>query len=347
MIDLKKLCAIVQQNCHISDGLYAQDYGLCTYLMKMRELYRWEHSLPLTASLPQADIGKWLTAREQLWAQLTEESFACLPVHHHCFDPFEATAINQLLIPQGMVYGGGYGQFCKPLFFIALLYQHQQRQGVDIIIADKEYARDLTAPAAMTQGNTIFIRRESLRRLLWERIEEWRWQKAQNPVQQQLESYWREQDLETTLDELRDREVETLIDHELGEIQAGQLLGHQWEQMLLALAGHQAELLARAVRDHLADCLVTLPRLLAQQHPFSLLFYFSNLKGLRKTVFPALVNAFQQWLADSHQLESLAAVVRQGQDHWLATAQSFLALYAADPQHSPVLISQQKQYIIQ
>ncbi len=53
MLDLQKLYESVQKNCHISDGLHAQDYGLCTYLLKMRELYRWEKGLPLTAQLPK------------------------------------------------------------------------------------------------------------------------------------------------------------------------------------------------------------------------------------------------------------------------------------------------------
>ena len=40
--ELQSLRRSVQRNCDISDAEFAQSYSLCTYLLKMRELYRWE-----------------------------------------------------------------------------------------------------------------------------------------------------------------------------------------------------------------------------------------------------------------------------------------------------------------
>ncbi|RKZ64499.1 MAG: hypothetical protein DRR08_00335 [Candidatus Parabeggiatoa sp. nov. 2] len=55
-------------------------------------------------------------------------------------------------MPQGIVYGGGIGQFWKPSFFIGRLYQQKWREGLEILMAADEYARDLSAPPAMTLG---------------------------------------------------------------------------------------------------------------------------------------------------------------------------------------------------
>lgn len=339
MEDPQKLYDIVQQNCHISDGLHAQDYGLCTYLLKMRELYRWEKKLPLSAKLPQEEIGKWLSEREQLWENLADKSFACIPINDHCYDPFETATINQILLPQGLVYSAGYGIYCKPLFFIGRLLRRERREGLEIFIAADEYARDLTAPPAMSQGTTIFVRRESVRRLLWEKLETWKGKKNQNHLVRLLETYHTHQDIETALDQMSDDQIETMIDHEIGEVQAGKLLGEKWEKMLIEISGSRAELIARAVRDHLADCLVTLPKLLERTQPVALWFYFLNLKGMRQALFPSLVTALQQWLEENKNLDVLTEIVEKGQTYWFDTAQSFLTCYTANTADSATFIS--------
>lgn len=341
MTNLQKLYETVQQNCHISDGLYAQNYGLCTYLLKMRELYRWEKGLPLTASLPQKDVGEWLSKREQLWENLANESFGCIPINNDCYDPFDTNTINRTLLPQNIIYGGGYGAFCKPSFFIGTLFKQEWREGLEIFMVADEYVRDLSAPPAMTLGTTIFIRRESLRRSLWEKIEGWNWKKPENHFARLLEIYQVHQNMEVALNKMMDDEMETMINHEIGEVQAGKLLGDNWEKMLIAISGSKAELIARAVRDHLADCLVTLPKLLKNKQSTTLLFYLANLTGMRQVLFPALVNAFQHWLVDENHLNKLTKVVKQGQIHWLNTAQSMLTWYMNRPADCATLIGSQ------
>jgi hypothetical protein len=338
MLNLKELYDIVQQNCHISDGLHAQDYGLCTYLLKMRELYRWEKGLPLTAPLPKQEIGEWLSQREQLWDELTDNSFHCLPIGNSCYDPFDATTINKILLPQSIVYSGGYGQFGKPSFFIGRLLTQTWREGLEILIAADEHARDLFAPPAMSQNKVIFIRQQSVRRTLWERIEDWNWKKPNNHIAKLLSIYNASKDMEMALDKMTADEIETMISHEMGEIQAGELLGEDWDNMLVAVAGTKAEIIARAVRDHLADCLVTLPQLLAQQQTSTLLLYFANLRGMRQALFPGLVEAYQYWLTHENDIKMLAKTVKQGQNDWLNTAQSLLACYTANPTDCATLI---------
>ncbi|MEJ2622672.1 MAG: hypothetical protein P8163_21250 [Candidatus Thiodiazotropha sp.] len=60
---LRQLCCTVQRNCHISDARHGTDYGLCTYLLKMREYYRWENGLDYQASL--TNESAWSDVRSQ------------------------------------------------------------------------------------------------------------------------------------------------------------------------------------------------------------------------------------------------------------------------------------------
>ena len=55
----------------------------------------------------------------------------------------------------------------KPVFFFAELERRETHEGYSLIVAGREYARDLAAPPAMTREHTIYIRRESLRRMLF------------------------------------------------------------------------------------------------------------------------------------------------------------------------------------
>ena len=119
--NLPGLAEAVQRNCDISDARFAGDYGMCTFLLKMREYYRWENELPFGRNLPKDELGEWLKSREQAWERIEEEAFEPLPLASGALDPFEAAAANRELLPQGGVYGAGYGRMGKPVFFLGAL----------------------------------------------------------------------------------------------------------------------------------------------------------------------------------------------------------------------------------
>ncbi|QKQ26772.1 Sfum_1244 family protein [Candidatus Reidiella endopervernicosa] len=170
--EIDSLIETVQQNCHISDARFAQNYTLCIYLLKMRELYRWEQGHGYEEKLAHEALGGWITEREALWDRVENDAFSDLSFASQLFSPFESDMLNNKLFPHGYVYSGGYGRFAKPLFVVAELESQQQHQAMNIVITGRELARDIVAPPAMTQGKTIIVRRESLQRMLWERIEE-------------------------------------------------------------------------------------------------------------------------------------------------------------------------------
>lgn len=323
---LEALREAVQTNCHISDAQFAGEYTLCVYLLKMRELYRWEQGLPFGAALPKEDVGPWLSEREQLWEELQERDFAPVTVDDQSFNPLDTDAINEALASHDLVYSGGFGSGCRPHFFLAELELRQDHDDLRILVAGRELARDLTAPPAMALGSTIFIRRESLRRMIWEKLEEWRWRRNEGALARAFRYYDFDADPEGSLEAITDTELNSVILHERGEVRAGDLLGDEWNQMLAALPRSQAELMARAVRDHLADCLSTLPGLIEDVRPASLHFYFGNLHAMRKELFPGLHEAYLHWV-ENDRLERLQELAERGSRHWHQVATDMLDLY--------------------
>jgi hypothetical protein len=320
---LRELCCAVQRNCHISDARHGGDYGLCTYLLKMREYYRWEQGLDYNSALTNESVGEWLTAREALWESLSEDEFAPLPLQGKEYDPFDVERINCLLEPLGLVYSAGYGLSNKPLFFLGHLVRREEPGGVTVWVAGRELARDLMAPAAMCQGDRIYIRQESFRRLLWEKLESWRWHKPDNALGRAFAYYDFENNLEPALDQMVEKELNTVLLHEQGEHLAGLELGEAWNALLSALGHSPAELMARAIRDHWADCRITLPVLLEREDAASIHFYLGGLSGIRQELFPRLKKAYEQWHASNDWLH-LKRCVEEGEAHWSALAKTLL-----------------------
>ena len=343
MLDLNALTATVQKNCHISDAQYAGQYTLCIFLLKMREYYRWENAIPQSHTLTKEAVGNWLTEREDYWDNLISLPLAPLTIAGQQFEPFDSEAINAILNPLGYVYSGGIGVFHKPYFFLGKLEKKSRQNGVTLLISSKEYARDLVAPPAMLQGNTVFIRKECLRRTIWERIEEWRLKKlSETAMARALACYTQHDpssiaqnlhpniDMESILDQMTDNELESVLLHETGEAQVKKLLGNRWEELLAALPPRStAELITRAVRDHLADSLTTLPKLIAIKNTAALHFYFANFTGMRRELYPDALRAYQSWV-DSGSLASLEQATQHGQQHWHTFAQQILDIYSAE-----------------
>ena len=325
-MDLEQTVATVQKNCHISDAQFAGDYTLCIFLLKMREFYRWENRLPYGGALPRDEVGRWMQARERLWEELESSPFEPLVIDDRSFDPFDTAGINRALLPRGYVYSAGYGRFSKPHFFLATLRDSSERDGVRIHVAAREYARDIVAPPAMLLDGVIYLRQESLRRYLWERVEEWRWNRGSDSMARAVEHYDFDADVEAALDRMTDVETESVILHELGEARAEQLLGERWAAMLAELSRSRVEIMVRAVRDLLADCLSTLPGLLRRGEPAALHFFFANLTGMRRHLFPEALDSYRRWTeGDPRALPQLAEA---GAARWLDVAREILDLHA-------------------
>ena len=332
----QQLARAVQHNCNISDARFAGNYTMCIYLLKMREYFRWEMDQDFGSTLTRDDVGKWLSEREQLWQEIEDQDYTPLALGGELHDPFHSGSINSKLLEHGLVYSAGIGQKSKPHFFLADLAGRQSINGYEIYISAREYARDLTSPPAMSQDRTIYIRRESFKRMIWEKTEQWRWSKPQNAMARAIACYDFDNDLQGALDKMTRHELQAAVLHEIGEIEAGDLLPG-WHPMISQLMFTQAEIMARAVRDHLADALSTLPALLQDNQEASIHFYMANLTSMRKHIYPSLVDAYNNWLEDrdSARLQSL---VDKSRKHWQAIATEMLALFDhyGENSHEPI-----------
>lgn len=332
MFNVNTLIKQIQHNCNISDAHYAGNYSLCTYLLKMREYYRWEANIPMSYSLSRDTVGKWLTQREQMWDEIEEHDYSDLLCDSEQIDPYNNHAVNQHSLQHGYVYSSGRGLFNKPHFFLGELVRKEYVENLEIFISGKELARDLVAPPAMLIGNQVYIRQESIRRFIWEKIEENRWRRLEeSPVIQAANCYGTDirrkdidsQGLEALLDCMTTNETESALHHELGEAAAGQILQDNWNEMLMSIMGNKAEFIARAVRDHLADALCTLPWLIESNNEPSLHFYFGNFTGLRKLLFPEAQHAYQQWSLSGDK-DALLKISDEAASRWQREAEQLL-----------------------
>ena len=141
-----------------------------------------------------------------------------------------------------------------------------------------------------------------------------------------------DQDAEQALERFTEIVLPQVVAHEQGERLAGEQLGPRWAEVLSGLGHSRAEILLRALRDHLADSLTTLPRLLHDlaaapaldsDAARALHFYFANLSGMRKALWPELRAAYDHWVATG-ELELLEAERAAATARWSGLAQSAL-----------------------
>ncbi len=322
-----ELVAAVRRNCAISDARHAREMTMCTYLLAMREQFRWERGVDLGAPLARDEVGAWLSAREAEWERLAGEDYRRLPLGGEEVDPWDADAVNRVLLPERLVYGAGIGRFGKPQFFVAALLREEWRGTSRILVGGHEHARDLDAAPAATRGDTIYVRRESLARVLWEKAEAWGSRGGGGALGAALDAHGFESGSATALDRMVEAEVETLVLHELGERAAGDHLGPAWERLLGDVRDRRTSIVMRAIRDHLADCLVTLPVLVQREAWASLHLWFASLDGMRRELFPRALHAYRAWLEGDrgHALLDAAAA---GADHWRRACNRVVATLA-------------------
>lgn len=330
MHNFNELVETVQKNCHIADANHARNMTMCTYLLEMREFFRWENELPLSKQPPRAEIGPWMIERESLWESLEEDDFVTLPVNGQAIDPFESRAVNEALLPEGLVYGAGIGRYRKPHFFLGELKRVEEREGLTIYVTGCEYARDLSTLPAAYQDGAIFLRTDALKRALWEKVELWGQKKPEGAMKAALQCYGFDRDPEKALVRMTETESEAVILHEVGEARADRLLGADWKILVAGLTHKHAELLARSVRDNLADCLSTLPVLIENEAWCSLHYYMAEFDGLRQVLFPRLTEAYKTW-REGGQPDALLKAVGMGQKHWLKQAEILMEYRRDDP----------------
>jgi hypothetical protein len=334
----ERFVADVQANCDIADARHAADLPLCTYLLQMREFYRWAADRPFGAALARDAVGTWIAEREALWEPLQDEPLRLPVIAGTAFDPFDSHAINAALAPHGLLYGAGLAGARRPVFFVAALHgrgghhDHHGHHGAEVVVGGREFARGLLAlPAALADEHgrpQIVLRRDAIARWCWQRYEAYALRpEAAGAFGRVVTGLGLDRDFDAALPRWVDLQAELALRHELGELQVGRRLGPGWGEMLLALPTRRGELLARALRDQLADLTGTLPALLERGEALALHAWFAAYDGLREQLFPGLTMAYRAWSGGDGGA-ALHQACAAGRTHFEPLANELLRLHA-------------------
>jgi hypothetical protein len=294
----------VRHNCDISDARDNGIYSICTLVLKLRNLYKWENGLEPWQEPDSPVLLDWIDAKESYWESMHDKPFLPLPVKGESVDPFLLPIVNAHLSSDGLVYGAGYGRSMKAVFFIAHILEDRTVEGCPVLILGKEKARELSSPFAMLQDGAIYIRKEPLRFFFWDQIQEIN-PSCRIAMQQALSCYGLIREgcsldrakLIDIFDTIIEQEMDIFVYHEVGESQENPLDGEMLKKIIGAFPATPLELLARAVKDILADTHAKglLSHIVAGEKKSSLGFYVSFLDGMRKFLCPEINAASKQF----------------------------------------------------
>ena len=306
LTDLKPFIADIQYNCDISDARDHGIYSMCTMVLKLRNLYKWEKGLQPWEEPETADLLSWIEEKENYWATIAEESYRPLSAGGRRLGPLDLEEINGALQNGPLLYGAGYGRSMKAIFFLAEIAAERREEGCPVTVLGKERAREMASPFAMAQDGRIIIRREALRFFLWDQLQEVR-SSCRKSLVFALRGYGVIRDgridrdlLRAKLDTMVDEEMDLFIYHEVGEILQGVFTSSTLQAVVGRFPGTVIEFVGRAIKDILAD---THPRgLLAYvvrgRRESSLGLYLTFLDGLRSQLFPEITEAWRLFVAD-------------------------------------------------
>ena len=303
MASIDSLAPQVKRNCNISDARFWDSYSLCGLLLRLRELYRSESGIKPWMKISQEAIGNWIDTREALWHELRKEELQNIEIDRQEYGPFDIREINASLHDQEILYGAGYGITMKPSFFLADLVSKERIDGFDVYVAGNEYARDLADYPAVLQGKVIITRLETIKLLIWQKLEEMRCKTAKAGLAYAFSEYGVPaqsdftEETEGKLDIIARAEAQTYIRHEIGEFVEDAKIGDKWKTLLSLIPHRKAEVFARSVKDILADTSDQgmIRYIIDGRLTGSLGFYTVFLSGFRKLLFPEILEAFSSF----------------------------------------------------
>lgn len=282
-------------------------YSVCGLLMRLRELYYSENGFRPWQKVDNSSISQWIGRKEALWSEIAEEPFVRIEAADAGFDPFDSAGINKVLAGHGLVYAAGHGPHQRASFLLAGTVEREKLDGLDVYICGREYARDLSAPAAMLMGDAVFARLEANENLIWQKFEEYRAKTRTSGLLRAAFSYYgigpesaalmgpaeTGPAITETVSAVSREELRTYIMHELGEAAERKRLGPAWPEMLAGAENARQAMFLRALKDVLADTCPEgmLRHIIGKRKTGSLAFYAAFLTGYRKPLSARIENA--------------------------------------------------------
>ena len=301
-----QLIRAIAANCDISDARDHGIYTMCTMVLKLRNLFKWEKGMEPWQEPSSGELLDWIEAKENHWPTVAERSYLPLGLGGCEYQPFDLEGINKALAGSGLYYGAGYGRALKDVFFLAEIVAERTVESCRVLLLGRELVRELSAPFAMLQDGIILIRREMLRFFFWDQLLEVR-SSCRQSLRFALGEYGVIVDgvldkvrLQQALDAMVEQETDLFIYHEIGEQLETALSSVELRALVARFPGSALEFVGRALKDLLAD---THPRgllvhLIRERRQSSLAFYLAFADGLRQTLFPELAVAWQRLRSD-------------------------------------------------
>ena len=292
----------VRHNCQHSSSAQAGLFSLCGLLLRLRQLYKWEHELLPWQEPESAEVLDWIAAQESAWDAMEDEPWDQLRWNGGSLDPFAVDDINLLLQPEGLIYGAGFGRGLAPTFFLGELTEVRTDGDLTILVVGDELARDLDGAPALAQGNLIYARAQALAFYLWDRFSD--------PAQQN-NRYFKvalasrklcpekllknPQTFEEEFCLLVGGELEAAIRHEIGEARE-ESLRPVFRKLVELFPQTRIELWIRGLKDALADVNEwgRLTYLIREENLSSLALFFALAPGLYPLLLPEIEPAFRQ-----------------------------------------------------
>ena len=331
MVDLDILIRQVLHNCSISDCRYAGTYSVCGLALRLRDLYKWEKGLEPWVEGDSSVVLEWIGEKEEEWDKLEGQEFAGITVAGKTYDPFDVEGLNGYLAPHGLFYGAGYVQGLKPSFLLADLVEAREVEGLPVYVLGREHARDLLTVPALSQGNSILIRKESAKVFLWNLIFFLK-KSSREALRFALEQYGvpdhHPKALKENFARICEDEVETYVYHELGELRDTAFDREVWRDIVAAFPHSVIEFFVRAVKDILADTHEhgKLSYIIREKKAASFALYAAFLDGLRKLLFPELAEAFKAFRS-THQWQAVEEARWSGYCAARAHAEAITEIY--------------------
>ena len=345
MVDITSLTRQVRRNCTLSDARFAGHYSVCGLVMRLRDLYKWEHSLDPYEEHAASQVLDWIGRKETLWEALQESEFDDLVIDGQRIDPFDTETINRRIEPLHLFYGAGYAHSLKPSFLLAAIDRKSAVNGHPVVFLSKEMARDLLTLPALTQDDTIVVRQSAAGLYVWDRM---------LYLTQSGRPFFRfalsacgiaEKDfgsLRRCLPAVTQALHDTFLYHESGELSDRCFDHDTWRNIIAALPHTPTELLVRTVKDVLADTgpKGTLRHIRKNQQAAALGFYAAFLDGLGKKLFPEIRATVAGFMTDG-DWQAVAAMVNSVHRKAETMAHTITALYSEGIQdHDPVWVNE-------
>ncbi len=326
-LEEKQFVKDVQYNCDVSDARDHGIYSMCSMILKLRNLYKWEHRIEPWSEPEPSDLLDWVDEKEKYWQGLSEESFRPLKILDKEILPHNLDLVNQFLNHGNLLYGAGHGRSMKAVFFLADILEKRMVEGCTVYILGTERAKEMASPIGLVQDGVVIIKKESLRYFLWDQIQEMR-SSCKSSIQHVLNHYGLLKNgsldhraLQERLDYIVDQELNLFIYHEVGETLETTFSSAIFQNLIGRFPSSIVELVCRAVKDILADTHPSglLAYTIREKKVSSLGLYLGFLDGMREKLFPEIKKHWNYFL-DSDDWDHIEQARLTGRKRFLAIA---------------------------